>query len=137
MSSSWHLKGSVWLQQGDKPSWNINKDGKRIFWPCSKPPTIYAEGVIMAAIFFSGNEEVEQLAHKIYGDSPGMGVHNENYDYLKLLTAIKSTSRDLEFVILSHLIIPPERLDGIKKLGVSVKIVTMDAVEDYIQKYPR
>jgi hypothetical protein len=137
LSTSYDLKGFIWLQQGDRPSWNFIKDGKQIYWPCSKPATIYSEGVIMAAICLSGDEEIKKLAGKIYGDSNGLGIHPENYEYLKLLSAIKNTSRDLDFVILSHLKIPPERLDGIKKLGVSVKITTLDTVEDYIQNFDR
>ncbi len=86
----YELLGNIWLQQGDVPSWNIRTSEGQIYWPCSRPETIYYEGLIMAAIYFSNHRSIKTLVKKVYGTNPkGLGARPEDPNYSKLIEALK------------------------------------------------
>lgn len=129
----YQLKGNIWLQQGDTPSWNKKFGEKQVYWPCSRPETIYYEGLIMAAIYFSDNEKIELLAEKVYGNKPeGMGVRLEDPNYSKLIETIKKNVSNLRFTIVPFgKVVPLNLMEEVNSLGFEIRIAPSLTLDEY------
>jgi hypothetical protein len=132
-SSFYTLLGNIWLQDGGVPSWNISTPEGHVYWPCSRPETMYYEGLIMAALYFSDHKAIKQLMKKVYGNNPtGLGARPEDPNYAKLIEALKKHVSKRRFTIVSlYSEMPWISLDQIKSLGFEVRIAPSFPLEKY------